>query len=195
MLEGRLDPEHELVCAAKLIDWDGLHDALSSHYSRRGRSGKPIRLMVGIHVLKHRYSCSDERAVEELQENVYWQYFCGFKTLQTKAIMDPTSLVKFRNRIGTDGMKLVEEAVTRAWGEQGLVKTKRVLVDTASQPKNIACSTAVDLLRKVREKITKKAKEVSEKEAIRRTYRSVEGTGKKVLLYVKKLYRNKRSNR
>lgn len=23
-----LDPEHELLCAAQLIDWDGLHEAL-----------------------------------------------------------------------------------------------------------------------------------------------------------------------
>jgi len=67
-----LDSEHELLCAAQLIDWDGLHEALSSYYSPLGRSGKPIRLMVGIHILKHRFNCSDDRAVEELHENVYW---------------------------------------------------------------------------------------------------------------------------
>lgn len=63
----RLDPAHELLRAAALIDWDSLQDALSKYYSPLGRSGKPIRLMVGLHILKHRYNCSDERAVEELQ--------------------------------------------------------------------------------------------------------------------------------
>ena len=72
----RLNPTHELLRAAELIDWDGLQEALSKYYSPLGRSGKPIRLMVGLHILKHRFNCSDERAVEELHENAYWQCFC-----------------------------------------------------------------------------------------------------------------------
>jgi len=55
-----LNPDHELLHAARLIDWDGLRDALCAYYSPLGRQGKPIRLMVGIHILKHRYDCSDE---------------------------------------------------------------------------------------------------------------------------------------
>ena len=74
-----LNSEHELLRAARLIDWDGLHDVLCTYYSPLGRQGKAIRLMVGIHILKHRYDCSDERAVEMLHENAYWQCFCGFK--------------------------------------------------------------------------------------------------------------------
>jgi IS5 family transposase len=42
-----LDPNHELMRAAKLIDWDELHEALRFYYSTLGRQGKPIRLMVG----------------------------------------------------------------------------------------------------------------------------------------------------
>jgi IS5 family transposase len=75
-----LNREHELLRAARLIDWDNIHDTLSAYYSLRGRQGKSIRLMVGIHILKHRYNCSDERAVEMLHENAYWQCFCGFNS-------------------------------------------------------------------------------------------------------------------
>jgi IS5 family transposase len=82
-----LDPEHELLRAARLINWDGLHDALSIYYSPAGRRGKSVRLMVGIHILKHRYDCSDERAVEMLHENAYWQCFCGFNSFQTGQIL------------------------------------------------------------------------------------------------------------
>jgi len=63
------------LCAAKSIDWDKLHEALSSYYSPAGRSGKPLRLMVGIHILKHRHNASDETAVDMLHENAYWQAF------------------------------------------------------------------------------------------------------------------------
>lgn len=187
----RLDPEHELMRAANLIDWEGLHERLERYYSPRGRSGKPIRMMVGIHILKHRYNCSDERAVEELRENAYWQCFCGFKTFQTGDIVDATSLVKFRNRIGIKGMQLIEETVTRAWCAHGLVKTKRVFVDTTSHPKNIEYPTDADLLHKVREKIVKKVKEVCKEVAFRKSFRSFKRKGKQVLLHVKKLCRHK----
>lgn len=186
-----LNPDHELLRAANLIDWDGLHEALGSYYSRRGRAGKPIRLMVGIHILKHRYNCSDERAVEELRENAYWQCFCGFKSFQRGDIVDDTSLVKFRNRIGAEGMKLIEEVVTRAWGELGLVKTKRVLVDTTAQPKDIAYPTDADLLHKIRGKIAEKVKKIRKEVAFRRPFRSFSRSGKKALLRVKKLLRRK----
>ena len=191
----RLDSEHEIMRAARLIDWDGLHETLERYYSPRGRSGKPIRMMVGIHILKHRYNCSDERAVQELRENAYWQCFCGFKTFQTGDIVDATSLVKFRNRIGIKGMELIEQTVTRAWCAQGLVKTKRVLVDTTSQPKNIGYPTDADLLHKVREKIVKKVKEVCKEVAFRRPFRSFGRKGKQVLLQVKKFYRHKPQTR
>jgi len=111
-----LNSTHELLRAAELIDWDSLHEALSKYYSPLGRSGKPIRLMVGLHILKHRYNCSDERAVEELQENAYWQCFCGFETFQTGVLLESTSLVKFRNRLGSEGMKQIEAVLLRTWG-------------------------------------------------------------------------------
>ena len=81
-----LDPNHELMRAAKLIDWDELHEALRFYYSTLGRQGKPIRLMVGLQLLKHNYNCSDERAVEQLHENAYWQCFRGFEHFTATAI-------------------------------------------------------------------------------------------------------------
>jgi hypothetical protein len=56
-----LNPEHELLGASRLIDGECLHEALPVYYSPIGCHGKSIRLMVGIHILTHRYSCSDDR--------------------------------------------------------------------------------------------------------------------------------------
>ena len=184
-----LNPDHELLRAASLIDWDSLHDALSTYYSPLGRQGKPIRLMVGIHILKHRYNCSDERAVEELHENAYWQCFCGFDTFQKGEILEATSLVKFRNRVGAEGMKQIEALLLKAWSDMGLVKTKRVAVDTTAQPKNIAYPTDADLLHRIREKIVKQLKRVREEVTLRKPFRTYGRTGKKLLLGIKKFYR------
>ena len=155
-----LNPDHELLRSSILIDCDSLHDALSVCYSPLGRHGKLIRLMIGIHILKHRYDCSDERAVEMLHENVYWQCFCGFNTFQSGQILDATSLVKFRNRIGTERLKQIEGVLLNTWSKMGLVKAKRVAVDTTAKPKNIAYSTDVDLLHRILEKIAAKDKMV-----------------------------------
>lgn len=184
-----LNPEHELLRAARLIDWDGLHDALGAYYSPLGRQGKSIRLMVGIHILKHRYDCSDERAVEMLHENAYWQCFCGFNTFQGGQILEASSLVKFRNRIGTEGMKQIEAVLFRAWSEMGLVKTRRVVVDTTAQPKNIAYPTDADLLHRIREKIVRQIKRVREGVTLRKPFRTYSQTGKKLLLGIKKFFR------
>lgn len=190
-----LNPEHELLRAARLIDWDGLHDALSIYYSPLGRQGKSIRLMVGIHLLKHRYNCSDEQAVETLHENVYWQCFCGFNSFQNGRILEATSLVKFRNRIGAEGMKRMEALLLKAWSDMGLVKTRRVTIDTTAQPKNIAYPTDADLLHRIREKIVKKIKRVREEATLRKPFRTYVRTGKKLLLGIKKFHRRNPESR
>jgi len=184
-----LNPEHELLRAARLIDWDRLHESLMGYYSPIGRSGKPIRLMVGLHILKHRYNCSDERAVEELHENAYWQCFCGFETFQTKALLDATSLVKFRNRLDSEGMKQIEAVLLKTWGEMGLVRTKKVAVDTTAQPKNIAYPTDADLLHRVREKIVRQIKRVRQEVTLRKPFRSFRRVSTRILLGIKKFHR------
>jgi IS5 family transposase len=186
-----LDTDHELLRAATLIDWDQLHESLRSYYSNLGRHGKPIRLMVGLQLLKHHYNCSDERVVEQLHENAYWQCFCGFEHFQRGQIIEPTTLVKFRERIGVEGMCTIEGALLNDWHRKGLVKTARVAVDTTAQPKNIAYPTDADLLYRIRERIVKQVKNIRQTVGLRKSFRSFTRSSAKVLMKVKKLYRTK----
>jgi IS5 family transposase len=185
-----LNPDHELIQAARLIDWNGLEQALRPFYSPLGRNGKPIRLMVGIHILKHRYNVSDEQAVESLHENAYWQCFCGFHAFQKGLLLEASSLVKFRNRIGSKGLETIEAVLIQTWQALGLVKTKRVSLDTTAQPKHIAYPTDADLLHRAREKIVKEVKRAQREVALRKPFRSFSRTSKKVLLRIKKLQRH-----
>lgn len=185
-----LNPDHELLQAARVIDWAGLEQALRPFYSPLGRSGKPIRLMVGVHILKHRYNVSDEQAVESLQENAYWQCFCGFNSFQKGPLLEASSLVKFRNRIGPKGLESIEAVLLQTWQALGLVKTKRLSLDTTAQPKHIAYPTDADLLHRVREKVVHEVKRARREVALRQPFRSFSRTSKKVLLRIKKLQRN-----
>ena len=77
LVQQLLDPTHELLVLAHQIDWEALTEALRPYYHRLGRYAKPIRLMVGLHLLKHRLNLSDARVVQGLHENLYWMAFCG----------------------------------------------------------------------------------------------------------------------
>ena len=58
-----LDPRHELLRLAALIDWAALEAAfgLGPLYAEAGRPGLPTRLMAGLHLLKHAKGLSDEQ--------------------------------------------------------------------------------------------------------------------------------------
>ena len=134
-------------------------------------------MMVGIHILKHGDNCSDDRAVEMLHVNAYWQGFCGFNTFQRGQILDSALLVKFRNRL------------LHAWSEMGLVKTRRVAVDTTHQPEHIAYPTDADLLHRIKEKIVKQIDRVRKEATLRKPFRTFSRTGKRLLLGIKKFPR------
>ena len=64
---------------------------------------------------------SDERVVAGFVENPYWQYFCGEEFFVHELPCNPTSLVKWRKRIGPGGMeRLLAETIAAAQREQRL---------------------------------------------------------------------------
>ena len=58
-----LDPEQDLYRMAGVIDWAALETQFGGLYCPdNGRPGVPIRLMAGLHLLKHTFALSDEEA-------------------------------------------------------------------------------------------------------------------------------------
>jgi len=162
------------VLAGK-IDWKYFENELGEYYAEgRGRPALPIRLMVGIHYLKGAYDVSDEGVVEAFLENPYWQYFLGYEFFQHKAPMDPTSLVHWRQRIGSEGMEmLLHEILQMAQRNQMLkpLDMQRVTVDTTVQEKAVAFPMDSRLYQKGRELLVEKARE--EGIDLRQTYSRV----------------------
>ena len=65
-----VDQRHPLVKLASTIDWEGAAECFGALYAEgRGRPGVAIRLMVGLHYLKHAFHLSDELVVERWVEN------------------------------------------------------------------------------------------------------------------------------
>jgi transposase, IS5 family len=141
-LSQQLDMRHPLVRLAGLIDWRVFEDRFGELYHPHvGRPGIPIRLMVGLSYLQHTFGLSDEEVVARWVENPYWQYFCGFDHLQLALPIDPSSLVRWRRRIGQEGIEVLLQETLAAAQRSEAVKPQsleRVSVDTTVQPKAIA---------------------------------------------------------
>ena len=105
-LQELLDPSHDLVKLAGVVDWEDVHDRLAPYYSIFGRRGLPIRLMVGLHILKHKENMSDEKCADRIRSDLYWMYFCGVDSDSLKGKykhLNSATLTKFRNRVGETG--------------------------------------------------------------------------------------------
>lgn len=160
-LENMLDMNHELIKLSKLIDWDSLDKEWGELFlSNKGAPAVRTRLIAGLHYLKHLHNLSDELVVKGWVENPYWQYFCGEEYFQHKVPLHPTSMTKWRNRLGESGSeKLLIETIKTGLKSKAIKpgSLKKVTVDTTVQEKNIAFPTDSKLLNKARENLVKLA--------------------------------------
>lgn len=194
-LQTRLDPEHRLVVLAESIDWESLEDALNSKYSKYGRQAKRLRMMLGLHILKHLYNISDEQVCQMLKENIYFRFFCGvyedLNEWQEKQLLDPCTMSRFRDRLGVDGVRLVEDAIKKQLKKEGRISGRTQVIDTTAAEKNIAYPTDTNLLAKGIERVRKSVGKLAKRglSVSVRSYKHVVG---KEVLKVNKLGRGRR---
>ena len=132
----QLNQKHPLFVLAGQIDWQSFEDAFAPLYCPdNGRPAKPIRLMVGLLMLKHIRNVSDESIVEQWAENSYYQHFCGEGSFVPGEPCEASELVHFRNRIGPQGIELIFRESIRVNGADA--EEPSVKADTTVQEKNI----------------------------------------------------------
>lgn len=166
-LEDTLNHKHPLFVLAKEIHWHVFEEAFLPLYSPdKGRPAKPIRLMVGLLILKHIRNVSDESVVEQWSENIYYQNFCGENAFVAAPPCEASELVHFRNRIGESGIELILKESIRINGDDA--NDNNINVDTTVQEKNITFPTDA----KLHKKIIKKCRKIAEDEQlpVRQTY-------------------------
>ena len=170
-----LDPEQELYKLAKVLDWAALEAEFGPLYCPdNGRPGVPIRLMAGLHLLKHTFGLSDEQVVAQWVLNPYWQFFCGEEYFQHQLPIHPSQMTRWRKRIGESGMEKLLQLTIEAGKRTKTITEKsfeKVIVDTTVQPKAIQHPTDARLYRKVHTAMLR----IAEKEGLdlRQSYRKL----------------------
>lgn len=152
-----IDMRHELVKLATLIDWDVFEREWAGFFpSHTGRPATSPRLVAGLCYLQHAFALSDEAVVARWAENPYWQHFCGETFFQHRLPIDPSSMTRWRQRIGEEGVEWLLTQTIEAGKRAGSVKgndLKRVTVDTTVMEKNIAHPTDARLYEIARRKL------------------------------------------
>lgn len=149
-----IDMKNPMVRLADSIQWKIFEEHWQSLY---GTAGGPMasagRRVAGLLMLKHMDALSDERLMQVWVTNPYYQYFCGETHFQHRPPVDPTSLIKWRHRLGEEGMVWLLTAVVESAVNSGVVERSsfsHVCVDSTVMEKNIAHPTDSALLEKLR---------------------------------------------
>lgn len=95
-------------------------------------------------------------------ENPYWQHFCGAIYFEHQLPIDPSSMTRFRRRIGESGCELILQATVATGLNSKTIKPahlKRITVDTTVQEKAVSFPTDSKLLNRSRQRLVKLCRE------------------------------------
>ena len=178
-LRNLVDARHPLVKLSHQINWKAFDEKFGVGYAEEGRPAVETRLMVALNYLKWTYDLSDEDVVTFWVENPYWQYLSGRQYFEHVMPIDPSSMTRWRKRIGIEGAEeLLKQTILTAI-KSGYLKPKdcaEVNVDTTVQTKDIRFPTDARLYDRMREVLVSAAKETGVE--LRQSYERV---GKKAL--------------
>jgi len=167
-----IDMKHPLVRMADQMQWEVFESHWQTQFSTAGgpmaNSGRRV---AGLLMLKHMEAVSDERLMTLWVTNPYFQYFCGETHFQHKAPADPTSLIRWRQRLGEEGMEWLLTTVVSSAQESAMVERSslaHICVDSTVMEKHILYPTDSGLMEKLRVKLV--AFMQSHELSIRQTY-------------------------
>ena len=144
------------------LDLFGEAPAVVGRKSNAGRPRVPLRIMISLLYLKHAFNESDEGVVQRWRDTPRWQYFSGLAYYEDRLPCDATTLVKFRQLLGEEGVEELLAQTINVAVELQLIQRqalKQVIVDSTVQHKAIAHPTDSKLLETARVKLVEAAKE------------------------------------
>lgn len=158
-----VNPNHELVKLTNVMDWRAFDEKFGGFFAlEKGRPPIKTRVVVAVFYLKHTYNLSDVDVVARINENLYWQYFCGLEFFSQSSVCDATSLVRWRKRMGESGMEFLLQKTLECALKIKAIKLQDlddVIVDTTVQEKNISFPTDPKLFNRAREAVVQVAEE------------------------------------
>ena len=175
----KLNPKNRWVVLARNIPWDILVSTYNSALgnSKTGAASINARVAIGSVIIKHICDLSDRETVQQIQENMYMQFFLGYSSFSDEPPFDPSLFVEFRKRLGVEQINKINELILGLGAEghhaksttqnrAGVVKKEtslkqdggevvthfgKMITDATACPQDIAYPTDLNLLNDARE--------------------------------------------
>jgi|GEM_PF-1084526 len=143
------NPTHDLVILRHILPWQAIIDQLVPSYApHKGRMGRSLRTLVGVSVVASLRQLSDRKVIEAMQENRYLQYFCNVPDQGLLTFLHPSTLCRFRKRVGQEGIGVIEEQIFTHLKRAGAIKADMMLMDSSVLESPIIYPNDVRLLYK-----------------------------------------------
>lgn len=195
-----LRKDNRWVELADKLPWDILVGTYLGQMrnSDTGADGINPRVAIGAMIIKHMCDLSDRETVQQIQENMYMQYFIGYKSFSDEIPFDPSLFVNFRKRLGIDQINEINEKILGlnskdddSKGVSGNIQNERqngvmpkepvthkgkLITDATACPQDIAYPTDLNVLNDAREKseqIIDALYDIEKHDSKPRTYRKV----------------------
>ena len=141
------NPTHELIILRHIIPWQPIIERLVPFYNpHKGRPGHSLRILVATSILARLRHLSDRKVIAAIQENRYMQYFCNVPEDRLMTFVNPSTLCRWRQRLGKEGTLIIEDQVFTYLKRAAVIDADMMLMDTTVLESPIIYPTDVRLL-------------------------------------------------
>lgn len=110
--EQALTSANRWVKLSRLLPWDSIVKPYDAQFkSEEGRPPISGRIVLGAIIIKHLLSLSDRETVQQIQENVFMQYFLGYSSFTNEAPFSPSLFVSIRERLSLTVINSINDIV------------------------------------------------------------------------------------
>ena len=110
----------------------------------QGRPSLPLTQVLRLFYLKDRYQLSDAALLQEVSDSIHWRRFCRLGL--TDEVPHPTSLTKWRHRLGPEAIARVNAAVIDGLRDEKVIRGRRMRIDSAAVEANVHYPTDSQLI-------------------------------------------------
>src|SRR3954447_11474926 len=98
--EQALTSTNRWVKLSRLLPWDLIVRKYYVHFkSEEGRPPINGRVVIAALIIKHLLNLSDRETIQQIQENVFMQFFLGYSSFTNEAPFSPSLFVSIRERL------------------------------------------------------------------------------------------------
>lgn len=110
--EQQLTSTNRWVLLSKHLPWDKIVKPYNAQFhSTEGRPPISGRVVLGALIIKHMLALTDRETIQQIQENVFMQYFLGYASFTNEAPFSPSLFVEIRERLNLEILSNINDII------------------------------------------------------------------------------------